>query len=425
LREFVYLDEVSVYSLSASRSGPLSVEFTDIDKSSLGGEIEGSLAVPAGAGGFRSKTSSLREQSTQIVRKANIQSAFKKLYELESGRLILGPAVSGAPQCKTLEEFERLGSDGQWLIDPASLSRGLLFDLEVELEAEAIYRVNAVISAILEIVQEDAASFGITDVGGLAQARLANRVLDKLLAGLVPLRGVATEYVIAYKGGREAIVRRSLLEQMPADCRPETLALSVVAVTQSSLFWKDVRRVAFSGQRYRVFGRVAHPGLRATWSPVMVAEVLDEVVPGFGRQLTTALTPSALTTPGNGQSADRQEALAQAAQSFCRLIAEYHKRELSEDQLGVIATAAADNGGSLESTDDRRRFFGPILQRLDEELGVATPSVLAAECRLVAAGEVGYGLAALEKPHAGRSVTTVPPTGPVRFLEAELVAVYW
>ena len=49
LREFVYLDEVSVYSLNASRLGSIAAEFTETQTVSLRDEIGSSLGASLGA----------------------------------------------------------------------------------------------------------------------------------------------------------------------------------------------------------------------------------------------------------------------------------------------------------------------------------------------------------------------------------------
>ncbi len=74
LRESVYLDDVSVYSLTASRLGSIATEFTDTETSTLGGEVESWLE---GFGGFakgsvRAKSSSSRVQSSQVLRKSRL-----------------------------------------------------------------------------------------------------------------------------------------------------------------------------------------------------------------------------------------------------------------------------------------------------------------------------------------------------------------
>ena len=87
-REFVYLDEVSVYSLLASHKSGVADTFTESDTASLTTDVGGSLGA-AGTGvnvGFGSH----QTQSSQVVRKATVQSHFRELYEIERPTLALG-----------------------------------------------------------------------------------------------------------------------------------------------------------------------------------------------------------------------------------------------------------------------------------------------------------------------------------------------
>ncbi len=220
LREFVYLDDVSVYSLTASRLGSIATEFTDTETSTLGGEVESSLE---GFGGFakgsvRANSSSSREQSSQVLRKSIIQTAFKDMYDREADRLAIASPRTPLPDVGELSDLEKLAVAGDWVVRPETLERGRLIELEVELEAEAVFRVNAVVSAFLEIVQEDLKVFGVSGPVGITEARAMSRVLDKLLTGLVPLRGRAVDFVLVEVGERELVVHREVFEG--ARCAP-------------------------------------------------------------------------------------------------------------------------------------------------------------------------------------------------------------
>ena len=93
LREFVYLDEVSVYSILASRKGAIATEFTESQTASLNSDVGGSVGV--GFGGtkatFDSKVQAGHVQGSQVLRKAIIQTSFKELYDIEQASLALSP----------------------------------------------------------------------------------------------------------------------------------------------------------------------------------------------------------------------------------------------------------------------------------------------------------------------------------------------
>jgi len=91
LREFVYLDEVSVTSLLASREGGVPKEITDSQSAGFKGEVN--AQADANAGVFKARLGSKWERngstSSQVVRQATVQTLFKLLYDLEANDLTL------------------------------------------------------------------------------------------------------------------------------------------------------------------------------------------------------------------------------------------------------------------------------------------------------------------------------------------------
>lgn len=89
LREFIYLDEVSVYSLIASRLGPIATQFTETERATLQGEAGSSISssVPGVAKAeVRARAVTIRSQETQVLKKSIVQTTFKKLHDLSPTR---------------------------------------------------------------------------------------------------------------------------------------------------------------------------------------------------------------------------------------------------------------------------------------------------------------------------------------------------
>ena len=93
LREFVYLDEVSVYSILASRKDGIATEFTESQTASLNSEVGSSIGVGFGASkaNLNAKMHAGHTQGSQVLRKAIIQTSFKELYDIERDALGLSP----------------------------------------------------------------------------------------------------------------------------------------------------------------------------------------------------------------------------------------------------------------------------------------------------------------------------------------------
>ena len=436
LREFVYLDEISVCSILASRKGGIATEFTESQTASLNSEVGGSIGVGFGANkaNLNSKMQAGHVHGSQVLRKAIIQTSFKELYDIERDALRLSLlGASDPPTVSTITDLEkRLDSPStdRWLVDPRAIHRGKLLEAEVVLEADPIFRVSAIITTLCELIESNDHLFDRVITTQLAEMRSIAQVLESLLAGLVPIRGRLVDYKAAIIGGRDVLVHRSLLDQIPADVQLEAYPAFVVGVAQSDLFWKDIRRVLFSEARYTVFCRLATSGLTDRWQPVKVADVLAGIVPAFD-ELIREFSENArrsMTAPVDASPA----ALGQDTRPGMQVIRKYAAL-LADHHCGVLKLEFVDDlilGISLEegwqgSIDTQRSVFAAVTRRVDAALRVETSAKIAYELRCAARGNSGFDRRL--GPQGSRGVDRDPASvaRPERFLDAEIVAIYW
>lgn len=431
IREFVYLDEVSVYSLMASKEGMIATEITDAQASSLEAEASGTISASAGLAKAQTgaRLQSTESKSTQVLRKAIIQSTFKDLHARVADSLAIRPVPSGTapPRCCTVDELMTMPADGAWVIDPATLTRGTLVEIDVILEAEPLFQARTVLSGVLDIIQEDTALFGVDDLGPLAQSAVLNRMLDKLLVGLVPLRGQALDYVVVRLGdGGELVVHRSVYDQLSDS--PPTQPLFLVGVAEQSLFWKDIRRIVFSGSRYSVLARLGRSSLQSGWTPMKLADVLGRVVPDLGDTLAF-MNQSMLSLMAQGVANEARRSTGgpqrEALWRFASMLAEKSGVELSEDELAEagLLDAAADLNGDLP-VERWRAACAPITAYIESRSGAVVDRQFAADCRVAA--RVEAGIAPLAAPAIGEPLNP-PASLPVdeRLLDSEIIAIYW
>ena len=113
LREFVYLDDVSVYSLLASRKGAIITEVTESEAISLNSTVGGSLGGDFGVAraDLKSDLQSTKTQGSQVLRKALIQTSFKELHDLESKTLALRPPATPQVEIDKIEDLEEMLRD--------------------------------------------------------------------------------------------------------------------------------------------------------------------------------------------------------------------------------------------------------------------------------------------------------------------------
>ena len=436
LREFVYLDEVSVYSILASRKGAIATEFTESQTASLNSDVGGSVGV--GFGGtkatFNSKVQAGHVQGSQVLRKAIIQTSFKELYGIEQASLALSPPdAHSIPTVKGVsnieESLDSLAKDN-WLVDPRAIRRGELLELVVELEADPIFRMASVITTLRELMEDNEEIFGHAITTQLPQMRSMAQVLEGLLVGLVPIRGRLVDYVSASIGGRDVLIHRSLLDQIDPATWPETHTAFVVGVAQRDLFWKDIRRVLFSKARYTVFCRLATEGVAETWHPVKVADVLagivpqfDEMIREFSEEARRAMTAGYTAPPSPAVQHGLSD--SQVLEKYVALLVAHHSQTLTPAVIDSLIREISPAKEWLNSVDSRRPIFAEVTRRVDAALGVETSNEVTYELRVAAVGKVEpEGRLAPQTPGGSRQDQS-PSFGPERFLDTEIVAIYW
>ena len=435
LREFVYLDEVSVYSLLASRKKGIVTEIIESQTDSLSTDTgnAGSVNVGAAKATFDSRMQKGHAQSSQVVRKAIIQTTFKELYDNERVSLALGrPDPNSIPQVRTINEIEKIAQNPKdtWVVDPNSISRGELLEVEIELEADPVFRMASIVTIVSGILEDIDQLFGQANATQLSQLRSIPQLLEGLLFGLVPIRGRLVEYVSANIGGSDFLIHQSLLSQIDTESQLDTFSVSVVGVTQRDLFWKDYRRVLFSKARYTVFARLATGGLLDTWQPFKVAEVLSGIAPrfdesmrDFGKWTDLATTSSSDAVPYS--ETRRGHGDGQVIKDYATELASEHGKVLSPEFLDSLLRDIIPKGNWLNNVDSRRSILAMVTRRVDAQLGVETSSEVAYNLRDAVLKRTGLKGKLAHQLSIGTPREQTSEIDPEKFLNIEIIAIYW
>ena len=437
LREFVYLDDVSVYSLLASRRGSIVSEFTEGRTTTAGGSVGGSISLGLGVakGKMDASAQEGHAQSSQVLSKAIIQTHFKELHDLERGSLLLRPpACDRAPRVRNIGDLEEglpALAEAGWLVDAAAIRRGKLLEVDVELEADPIFRMASVIATIREIMEDNAHLFGTTSTAQIDQMRSMTKLLESLLVGLVPIRGRLVDYVSAEIDGREYLIHKRLCEAMSVESTLIAAPAVVVGVAQRDLFWKDIRRILFSGARYTVFCRLATTGVTERWNPVKVADVLagiapqfDEAITEFGQTALRAMTEgAAASTTSTG---DVAVVGVNLLTEYVQVLTSHHKRKPDSGAIRSVVQNVPTKRDWWKNVDGWRPVFAEATRRVDDALGVQTPPDVASDLRMEIMRKMRQRHSlisnASSEPLEGRASLAHRQE---RFLDAEIIAVYW
>lgn len=440
LREFIYLDEVSVYSLNASRLGAIAAEFTDTETMSLqsgsGASISGNIG--AAKAGTKTYQSSKETQQSQVVRRSIVQTTFREFYEYEKDHLATRPVPDEVkvPRINTIEDLEakegELKADGL-IVDPQALVRGMLLEMEVKLETEKIFQFNTMLKELVEIIQENIALFGI-DERSFNEGRSYGRIIEQLLAGLIPIRGLAVDYVRMVIGGRELIVHRRLSESLLTgglsdENKLESCPLHVVGVTEETLYWKDIRRVLFSGTKFRVLCRLSQDGIRNSWTPIKMRDVLATMSPDLAQNIDT-LSFVGLFDETNGQvdesAARRQQAMRNALLNYTTSLAGEYSKNLTPDDELKVKKLIERHQDSFESTTSIKEGFGTVAEFLAATFEVELDPNAEKRRRLMALDKAGLTLAGELEPIIEISDNDHSDLSQDEYLlDSEFIAIYW
>ena len=432
LREFVYLDDVSVYSLIASRLGPVAVEFTETETASLQSELSSTLGANVGVAKseLRSQLQTNQGHESQVLRKSIVQTTFKELYELEKDHLVLRPIRPDErlPKVRHTEHLRTLLPElgHPWAIRSSELTRGQLIELEVELETEPIFRISTVVSTMFEIMRESPDLAEMAGYEELGQVQSVGRVLEKLLAGLIPIRARVPDYAVINDGNDEWLIHRSILSQIQ---RPDVMIypVSLVGIAEEALFWKDIRRVLFAHSRYRVLCRLGRSSIQDSWTPVKLTDVFKEVSPDIASSLEVLNRSAAAigTTDAVGQGNEQyQTILRAAAVDYAEAILAHYGYEMPREELVRQAFVDEISVAAVEDIKERRRIFRVVTDHLQERFGFSVDPVVAAHLRTTALLDNGFSPDGhLASAPAG--VVSTKSLEDERLLDVEFVAIYW
>lgn len=282
LREFVYLDEVSLTSLLVSQRDTIPEHVTSGKSVSEQVEISAKASVDAVAAKAESATryQTANSSSVESSRKAVVQTLFNELRDDAKLPIALRDDAVGPvpiPVDGATEDEGHRGWRGEDLL------RGQLIELEVVLEVDPVFKLGTIMSEFSAMAAEYPQMAGPSGLAMLDEIEPVQKVLDRLLAGLIPIRATACNYVVATVNGHEYVVRSGTASELGVPVRP----LEIVGVTEHIGYWKDIRRVLFSSGQFKLLCRVARPGLHETWTPVKVAHLFGDVAPSLVEQIDT------------------------------------------------------------------------------------------------------------------------------------------
>lgn len=289
----MYLDEVSVVSLSSSLRGALAEEITDSESSTLktDSRFEMGAHIPylKSKAGYGAEFSS--SEGRQVLRKSTIQSKYKDLMGDLSNRLKIlhhtQEITAPSDTTKLLAEIKewKPGDSVGWLRSANDFVRGDLAEFEVELAADMVYGAGLTLSSMAGVLKR----IGQVDQSGLSDAtinqlQVLSEVLTQLLIGLIPVKSKVVGWKVLEYDKRLFLVTDDVASRLSNSKKVIISSLFITGVLEETLFWKDVRQVLFNNHRMKVLCRITE-SMSKEWNPIKMFDVLMSILPSVPDEL--------------------------------------------------------------------------------------------------------------------------------------------
>jgi hypothetical protein len=422
LREFIYLDEVSLKSLYASQVEGIDDVISEGTSKAVNAELAAELSADAlvGKGKFNPRFQTSNSQSVQTTRKVVVQSLFRNFRNLNKSNIYLS-TPEDTTRFASVSEIES-NSDSNFVLSSHKLRRGDLIEIRVELSVDPVFKISTLVSEFLEMAKSTPELAEMAGVGQqLQDAKPANSFFQHLLAGLIPLRSRAIDYCVVNCGSGEYIVPKSSIKNLQVESYP----LEIVGVTEHLSYWKDIRRVLFSSGQFTMLCRISRDGIQKSWTPVKMVDLLDTVAPDFRKQIDSFKEMSfAPSLPVSAQS-QSHEALEKALRFFH---SEYLARvgndqDIPQDDVHQFIAGQVANV-DIKSISGQNEAFRNLIEYLQEDDRLAIDPDTVLELRKEARSHSGLELFNNSTVNSTVSVQSNDNTQD-RMIDTEIIAIYW
>ncbi|MFN3217659.1 MAG: hypothetical protein ACE367_14285 [Acidimicrobiales bacterium] len=414
---------MSLHSLLVSQKSTILENISEAMTEASEAELKSSAAAEAlvARSEISARYQTSNSNNVQSSRKAIVQTLFKEFRELPLEFRL----AENDKDRRVVESPQDLLSDSSGLAWNASnVRRGDLVEIQVELSVDPVFKLGSMMSEWTSMAEDWPGMFTAQGaLGFLQDAQPIMKVLDRFLAGLIPIKALATDHVVVTINGSECIVRRDSISGLGL----ETRALKVVGVTEHLGYWKDIRRVLFSGAQFTMLCRVARDGIHDSWTPVKLADLFSEVAPGLVDQIN-AIEFSGNPMAGGAVQPSEPSALDVALTAYKDWLVNGDP-SWKEDADAQFQRILINNGGESSATSQRAAFNSVrelATATLDLDDGPSPEEDLQARQRARdAAGLPLFPALAPRTPSPPIRSGAAQAVGEDRLIDVEVIAIYW
>ena len=350
LREFVYLDEISVRSLLASTGeGGIVAETVDEEMRRRRSGSSAGGSVSAGPASVNAKVSEESEHQRTTVETRNydlIQSKFTRLYKSDvvEKKLLLDQIP---------KEYESVDDPFSGLAT-SKLTRGDVVELRVNISANLLFRLYRTIDYFDDAFENQIDS-DTEEILELIGSSLGNHI---------PVVGKAVDYKVVEKEDEKTIKRSAELD---SDETEDAEDLEVVTLLNLNSLWADPIQTLFNNDQFVVYCRVEDVDIDR-WYPLKVTRAINSLSKQAAENLNQEFEQGLqevrrqLSEIQNftDWSTDSVAQWGQDIQQYTESLEEEYGQDISEDeqeQLIVEAMGTVDVGDEVSQTAQRKKIL--------------------------------------------------------------------
>lgn len=424
LREFVYLDEVSLRSLLSSKKGEMTASTSNEVSQSVENESKNTTSLGGANIGKLEKISrfqTLNSSTLQTARKATVQSWFRELDKLRDIRLL--ETVQQVQPFENTQDVLKC-SNSSVCVKDEELKRGKIVEFRVRLSTDPIFHLVTLLSEFKGMATDFPDMMG--EHGGLeqlAEFEGISLVLQRLLAGLIPVRAEVLDYAVIELENAKYVVHVDAIAKLGIASEP----LEIVCVTELDAYWKDIRRVLFSDAEFTILARVSKTGLQTIWTPIKLADLMRGLVPDLSEQLNNAT--SLLFNPDSPLAAqtDNESALRASLMIYSQCVLDDVDSKISDNEKALIELQIAALEISEQTVLLQKDAFLDVRELLSKIVKVDISPQKDLEFREHARNSAG--LPYFKSLQSGAQIAPASTSDNAQkdkfLLDVEVVAMYW
>jgi hypothetical protein len=261
LREFIYLDEVSVVSLLASLTREVTEARTDIDmtenRKRWRFRLKAALShLPVVGGGSASReTVSVDRDTEEVVRRSQIESKFDELY------------AETSPHLQLTEKDTKSG------VSVSNLSKGGLLEVDVEFSGHELFHYYKAFQYLIDVAEDAEYEFD-------NQEKQAIELMGSLFGDQIPVVGELENYVL---------VDGAIQEKDENGDREDAESLWIAGTLDPEMLWQEPIQFLYEENEFTAYVRVSEAQIQKDWDPIKLTRVIKSISKPIGNQLSSVI----------------------------------------------------------------------------------------------------------------------------------------